>query len=214
MVTQQGELGHGVVFERGLFPILFVMAAFALLAFLTFMLVILLMARDTGGLQFVFIQVALMASRALHRRTMFSQQLKFGLLIVIEQYFLPVAFDVATLALRTEITFVNFVVVFFVASDTASLQLIFIQITFMAAHALHRLMFAQQRIFGLFGVIKQYLFPVAFDVTSLALDTEIAFVNLVVVLLVARHASHQQFIFIQITLMTAHAFQWCAMLAQ
>ena len=41
MASQQGELGHGVVLEGGLFPIQLVMAGFAFFAFLPLMLVVL-----------------------------------------------------------------------------------------------------------------------------------------------------------------------------
>ena len=121
MASQQGELGHGVVLESSLFPIQLVMASFAFLALLPFVLVVLLVTRQAGGLQLVFVQVSLVAAHAFHRRTMLAQQRKFGLFIVIEENLFPIAFDVTTFTLRPEVAFVRLVVFLFVTRHASHL---------------------------------------------------------------------------------------------
>jgi hypothetical protein len=73
VVPQQQELGHGVVLERGRLPILLIMATFAFLALLAFVLVIFFMTRNTGRFQLVFIHIAFVTTRALQGWPMFAQ---------------------------------------------------------------------------------------------------------------------------------------------
>jgi hypothetical protein len=214
MVPQQRESGHGVVLERGLLPVELVMASLAPPAFLTFMLVVLFVTRNAGRFQLVLVQIPLVASGTFHWRTMLTQQREFGLLVVIEQDFFPVTLDVATLALGTEVTLVHLVVILFVARHTSRLQLVFVQIALVATYALDLFMFTVQRILGLLGVIKQNFLPIALGMAAFALRTEVALVYLVIILLVAGHASHLQLVFVQIALVAAYAFQRRAVFAE
>lgn len=91
--------------KGGLVPCLLAMARPAFLAFLTFVLVVFLMTRETVARQLVLIQIALVAARALGRLVL-AQQRILGLLVVIEGCFLPIFLDVTSLALRPEIALV------------------------------------------------------------------------------------------------------------
>jgi hypothetical protein len=62
MVAQQQKLRHRIVLEGGCLPILLAMASFTLFAFLTFVLVIFFVTRDTSHFQLVFIQIAFVAT--------------------------------------------------------------------------------------------------------------------------------------------------------
>lgn len=98
------------------------MASLTLLAFLSFVFVILLVAREAIHRQLVFDQVALMAVSAFQRRRfVFAEQGEFGLLVVIEDRFLPIVLIMAGLALGAEFTFVGLVVILLVARDTGHL---------------------------------------------------------------------------------------------
>lgn len=63
VLPDKREARHRMV-EFSLLPRLFMMARFAFLAFLSFMLVIFLMTGETIGFQLVFVQIALMTSDA------------------------------------------------------------------------------------------------------------------------------------------------------
>ena len=203
------------VIECSLFPVIFLMTGFALLAFLPLVLVVFLVAGVTIRLQLILVKVSPVAFGALEWRTMLAEQRKFSLLVVIEQEFLPALFVVARFALRPVLALVRFVIVLLVARYARHLQLVLVYVTLVTCRAFNRRqMLAEQRKFGLLVVVEQKLFPVFFSVAGFALRPELALVRLVVVLLVARHASRLQFVLVQVALMTSSAFNRGQVLAQ
>lgn len=72
MFADQREYGFSMI-EGGLFPGFFLVAGFAFLAFLAFVLVIFFMAGIALGIELVLIQIAFVATGALHI-LMFAQQ--------------------------------------------------------------------------------------------------------------------------------------------
>lgn len=92
--------------ELRLIPRLLIMAGLAFFSLLPFVLVIVLVARVAIGLQLILVQVFLMATGTLCRGTVFAEQGKFGLLVVIEQNFLPAFFQMTGLAFRPETSLV------------------------------------------------------------------------------------------------------------
>ena len=123
VLTQQGEGGHAVVVELvSLVPRIFYVAGLALLTFLTFVLVVFFVTREAVHRQLVFDQIALVAGSTLQRRRLvLAEKREFGLLVVIEDGFLPIVLVVASLALDAEFTLMRLVVVFLVARDTGHL---------------------------------------------------------------------------------------------
>lgn len=80
------------------------------------------------------------------------------------------------------------------ARDAGHLELVFVQVTLMAASTFQRLgrfVLADQREFGLLAVIEDALFPIFLIVASLTLRTELAFVRFVVILLMTRITQHR-----------------------
>ena len=181
VLPQQRILCLLVVVEQNFFPTLFDMAGFALRPEGTFVFVVLGVTRVTGHLQLVFIQIPFVATCALCLAVL-PQQRIFGLLIVVEQNFFPAFFEVAGFALRPECALVF--VVLGVARVAGHLQLVFIQIPFVATGALRLTVFPQQRILGLLVVVEQNLFPAFLDVAGFAFWPKVSFVF--VVLLVTR----------------------------
>ena len=107
----------------------------------------------------------------------FPEQGEFGFLVMIEQDFLPALIIVATLALGAKIALV--LVVFLVARVTIHLQLVFIQITFVARYTLGVMMFSSQRKFGFLVMIKNDFLPAAFHMAVCALGSKVALVLVV-----------------------------------
>ena len=106
MLAQQRELGFVVVEPGGLFPRLGVVAILAALTLLAFVLVVLLVTGITRGLQLLFVQLALVAGVAFHALVL-VQQRELGVFVMVEfARGLPVALDVASLALGAKITLV------------------------------------------------------------------------------------------------------------
>jgi hypothetical protein len=95
-------------------------------------------------------------------------------------------------------------VVFFMAREAVRFQLVFIQITFVTSDTFRYPMLAQQRIFGLFVMIKQYFFPAAVNVTFFTLGTKAALV--LIVFFMARQAVHWQLVLIQIAFVAIGTF--------
>jgi len=203
MPAGQREARHPMI-ELGFLPRLFMMASFAFLALLPFVLVVFFVARVAIGLQLVLIQIAFVASHAF-RFYVLAQQRVFGLLVMIEHDLFPAAIDVAGLAQRSKGLLVF--VVLQVTGQTIHLELVLIQVSGMASHTLHgRTMFPRQREFGFLVVIERNLFPAALDVAAFALRSETALV--LVVFLVTRQTIHLQLVFIQIAFVAADAFHF------
>jgi len=121
--AKERETRQAVV-ELADFPAFLVVAAVTLLAFLAFVLVVLLVAGKTDGRQFLFIQVAGMAAVALGPGVLATQRV-LGFAIVIEGDRLPVACGVAAVAFLAEVSFVF--VILFVTTNTSCLQLFLIE---------------------------------------------------------------------------------------
>lgn len=95
--TYQGKTGQVVIEVNSLTPALLVVTALAARAQLALMRIVLLVARDAVGLQFVCVEVAGVASAAEHL-TVLSTQWKFGCLVVVEANGRPTLRRVAGLA--------------------------------------------------------------------------------------------------------------------
>ncbi|MHB1115243.1 hypothetical protein [Sideroxydans sp.] len=116
---------------------------------------------------------------------MASQQRESGHAIVVELVrFLPVVLDVAGLTLLAFLALVRLVVILLVTRDAIFLQLVLVQVAFMAVRTLGLLMLAQKRILGLLIVVELDCLPVISNVTGIALDTEVTLVRFVIVFLV------------------------------
>jgi hypothetical protein len=71
--------------------------------------------------QLVFVQITLVAGITFQRRAVFAQEWEFGLLVVIEDRFLPVILIVTDFALGTEFPLVRFIIFFFMAREARQL---------------------------------------------------------------------------------------------
>jgi len=124
---------------------------------------------------------------------------------------LPVALVVAGLTLLAELTFV--LVVLQVTAEAVGLGLFLEQETGMAGRALGLRVLAEQRVFGLFVVIKDRDAPVFLDMTALALVAEFALVTFAfVVLPMTGHACRQGPFLVQNAVWPVRALG-CTMLA-
>ena len=95
--TYQGKTGQVVIEVNSFTPALLVVTALAARAELTLMRIVLLVARDAVGLQFVGVEVAGVASAAEHLAVL-SAQWKLGCLVVVEANGCPTLRRVAGLA--------------------------------------------------------------------------------------------------------------------
>lgn len=95
--TYQGKTGEVVIEVNSFAPALLVVAALAARAQLTPMSVVLLVARDAIGLEFICVEIAGVAGTAEHL-AVFSTQWKFGCLVVVEANGCPTLRRVAGLA--------------------------------------------------------------------------------------------------------------------
>ena len=155
-----------------------------------------------------------MAFGTLERWPVLAQQRKFGLLVVIEQEFLPALFVVAGFALRPVFALMRLVVILLVARHASHLKLVFIYVALVAVCTFQRRqVLAQQRKFGLV-VIELEFFPAFFIVAGFAFRPEFSLVCLVIFLLVARHASHLHFVLVQVALVASRALHRRQVLAQ
>src|SRR5581483_1247245 len=112
---------------------------------------------------------------------------------VVEARVLPRAFAMAALALVALLALV--LVVFPVAGDAGARELVAVEVAGMAAVALHRGVFAAQRISGVAVVVEQQRAPVLLAVTGRAFFAVARLVH--VVLLVARDAGRRKLLFIK-----------------
>ena len=124
VLAQQRILGLLVMVEQDFFPVPFGVAGFALRPIVTLVFVVLGMARVTGHLQLVLVNIALVAGGTFSRWTVFAEQGILGFLVVIKQDFLPALFVMARFALRPKGALV--LVVLGVAGSTSCLQLILV----------------------------------------------------------------------------------------
>jgi hypothetical protein len=148
--AEQQILGLLVVIERDLLPVLLDMAAFALRAKITLvrLVIVLLVARDTGRLQLVLEQVALVATLALCRFVL-AQQRILGLLVVVEKYLFPVLLDVAAFALRTQAALVLVILLVALIADNQHFAVFLRGLVAVGALHLFVEVSALQRIIGL-----------------------------------------------------------------
>ena len=100
----QREFRYPVI-ELDFAPRLLMVAGFAFLPLLAFMLVVFLMASEAIGFQLVLVQIAFVASNTLGI-FVFSEQRIFGLLVMVEDDFLPALFVVAGFTFGTEVALV------------------------------------------------------------------------------------------------------------
>jgi hypothetical protein len=198
--AEQGESRHALMVECRLSPGDFGMAGLTLLAFLAFVLVVFLVTEEAVGLQFILIQVAFVTADTF-RVFVFGHQWILGILVMIEQDLFPIAFNVASLALGSEVALV-LVVLLVTCVATLVRYLVLIDIALMTAGTLGLFVFSQQRIFGLLVMIEQDFLPVALDVAAFALGSKTTLV--LVILLVTRIAGGRlDLVLIEVTLMTA-----------
>lgn len=110
MLAFQGIFRVAIMIEFDRFPILLFMTSLAFGAEIILVLVILLVATDTGRgkLLFLRLQFGRMAGIAFGRY-MLAQQRKFGVLVMIELGGLPFLFGVAGFALGTQTALVHIV---------------------------------------------------------------------------------------------------------
>ena len=129
MSSQQWETSAAMI-EAGLIPRLLVVAALALLALLTFVLIVSLMAGETGSLEFVLEKTPLMAGDALDF-AVFPAKRILGIPVMIESAGFPVFLDMAAFAFLAEMPFVF--VVLLMAANTGAGQFFLVARSFMAA---------------------------------------------------------------------------------
>lgn len=98
-------------------------AGFAFPPLLAFVFVILLVTRETIGLQFVLVQVTFVTADAFCI-PVFAQQRVFGFLVMVEDNLFPAFFDMASFAFRTKAALM--LIVFFMARKAIHLQFVFI----------------------------------------------------------------------------------------
>lgn len=159
------------------------MAGFAFLAFLPFVLVIFLMAGVAVCLQLDLIQIPFVAADAF-RVMVLSEQRILGLLVVVEDNFFPALFVMTGFALGPKIPLV--LIVFLVARQAIHLELVPVNIAFVASNALDVVVLPKQRESGFLVMIEWDLFPAALDMARFALRPEFALV--LVVFFVTRNA--------------------------
>ena len=163
-------------------------AGFAFLAFLAFVLVIFFVAREAIVFQLVLVQIPFMATDAL-RINMLSEQRVLGLFVMIKKDFFPTLVVVTGLALGTEFSLVPFflVVVLFVTGKAIHLELILVDVALVTFDTFDVVMLSAQRKFCFLVMIKRNFFPAAFDMAGFALGAEFPLVpfSFVIVLLVA-----------------------------
>ncbi len=111
------------------------------------------------------------------RIAMLAQQRVIGLLVVVENNFLPALFVMANFALGSEIPLV--LVVFLVTGVAIHLELVLIQIALVAIVALDIAMFPKQREFGLPVMIERDFLPAALNMAGLAFRPKLALVLVV-----------------------------------
>jgi hypothetical protein len=169
--------------EPGLLPVALVVTGLALLAFLTLVLVVLLVTGDALGLGFFPVQESGVTGLALDLGMLATQRV-FRIAVVIEANRRPVFLDVAGLALVAETALVALaVVVLAVAGNALRRRLFPIQETAMAGRAFGEAVFAAQRVFGVLVVVERAHLPVLVGVAGLAFVAEAALVALAVVVL-------------------------------
>ena len=107
-------------------------------------------------------------------------------------------------------------VIFFMAREAIALQLVLVQIPFMATDALGINVLAEQRVFGFLVVVENDFFPTLVVVTGLALWTEFSLVPflLVVVLFVTGNAIHLELVLVDVALVTLDTFDIVMLSAQ
>jgi hypothetical protein len=128
---------------------------------------------------------------------------------MIKQYLFPVAFNVATFTFLAKVTFVF--VILFVAGGAIHRQLLF-KVYLVATGARSSKVLAQQWIFGLFGMIKQYFFPASFQMATFAFWPQCTF--MLVIFFVAGNTGCLQLFLVNIAFVTAGTFQFKVFPAQ
>ena len=163
MLSEQREAGQAVI-DLADFPVAFVVAGFAFLAFLTLVFVVLLMASDADCWQLVLEQWAGVTGFALGGG-MFATQGIFGIPVVIESSGLPAFLDVTGFAFVAKATLVAFlVVVGAMTGDARLLEFFHVQDAGMAGFTLGRDVFAAQNVFRVAVMVKGRDGPVLFGV--------------------------------------------------
>ena len=156
--------------EWNLLPAALDVAGFALRPELAFMLVILLVARDAVSLQFVLVQISLVAADTF-RFFVLSEKRIFGLLVVVKKNFFPARFVMTSFTLGTK---ASLVLVVLLVAFVAKLRSILVFIVHMASLAFHILVLAKQ--FEMrFAVVEMGRLPVFFYVTVLTLRPQSTF---------------------------------------
>ena len=130
-----------VEFDR--FPIFLLMTSLAFGTKIILVLVILLVATDTGCGKFLFLRLQFRGVTCIaFGRYMLSQQRKLGVLVMIEFGGLPFLFGVASFALGTQAALMHIVLA--VTSDTRRRGLLFAkQRRLVTSDTFHRIVFAQ-----------------------------------------------------------------------
>ena len=114
--AKQGEAGQVVIENNTVAPAGHLMAALTLLAFLSLVNIIRLVAAETGGRQIFIVNVAAMTGVA-QQLLMLALQWKPGVMLVIEAAFFPLFLVVAGLAFFAVATMVHIVVTMAVDTD-------------------------------------------------------------------------------------------------
>ena len=166
--SQQRETALSVV-EKCFCPAAFIVAAFAFLAFLPLVLIVLRMASVANGLCLVAIEHAAVAARALDRLVLAAQRI-LRIAIVIELDDFPVFFSVTRLTFVAETGLVG--VVFFVAADAGGGELFRVDKPGMAGAAFRQDMLTVERVLGIAGVIEDQRFPIFVYVAGRTLVAE------------------------------------------
>ena len=104
-------------------------------------------------------------------------------------------------------------VIFLVAGIAIGLQLILVQITLMATDTFGIPMLSKKLVLGFPVMIEQDFLPALIAVTCFTLGTKVTFMGLVVLLLMAGHTGHLQFVLVNVTFMASRALNRRRMLA-
>lgn len=176
MLADQREPGQIMVEENLDQPAPFVMATGAFRAFLALVSVILSVAIDARGAEFLFLELTLMARGAVELGVLVAKR-ELGVLVVIESDLLPARRAVTILALYAVAAFVF--VVFLVTGDTGLLELLPVQIAGMAGLAGSFRVAPLESELGVLPVIESDTPPVLGPMAVVAFGAVTAVVNVI-----------------------------------
>jgi hypothetical protein len=173
VLAEQRIFSFLVVVKQDFSPTLFKVAGFTFRPKVALVFVILGVAGITSHLQLVLVHIALMTGNTLGFNVIPLQNI-FSLLVMIKNSLSPDFFHVASFTFQTIVTLV--LVIILVAGLASHLQLVFIQVAFVAAAAFCLFVLTDEWIFGFLVMIKQDIFPAPLGVARFTLLSKTALV--------------------------------------